>query len=265
VRVAFERVDEVVKEIRYDRVILATGFRFDASLFAPECRPELTINGRFPAQTEAWESINVPGLHFAGTITQVRDFKKSTSGFIHGFRYGVRALHRILEQRHHGVAWPSRELAPTAEAVGDAVIERVNRSSALWQVFGFLCDAVLVGSDGSVRYAEEVPVAHLEVAVAKGEFGDVESYLTTTLEYGEDHDLVNPFDVTAGRNSQQDTSGLDGRYLHPVVRWYRGGGLVAEHHVTENLENEWDSEDVHRRPLREFLRERLERVPAGEP
>ena len=265
VRVSFERVDEVVKEIRYDRVILATGFRFDASVFTPECRPELTIKDRFPAQTEAWESINVPGLHFAGTITQVRDFKKSTSGFIHGFRYGVRALHHILEQRHHGVAWPSRELEPTAEAVADAVVERVNRSSALWQVFGFLCDAVLVGSDGSVRYAEEVPVAHLEVAAAKGEFGDVESYLTTTLEYGEDHDLVNPFDVSAGRNSQQDTSGLDGRYLHPLVRWYRGGELVAEHHVTENLENEWDSEAVHRAPLREFLRPLLERAPAERP
>ena len=32
---------------------------------------------------------------------QVRDFKKSTSGFIHGFRYGVRALHRMLEQKYH--------------------------------------------------------------------------------------------------------------------------------------------------------------------
>lgn len=265
VRVSFARVDEVVKEIRYDRVILATGFRFDASLFAPECRPELTINDRFPAQTDAWESVNVPGLHFAGTITQVRDFKKSTSGFIHGFRYGVRALHRILERRDHGAAWPSRELAPTAEAVGDAVIERVNRSSALWQVFGFLCDAVLVGPDGSVRYVEEVPVAHLEVAVGQGEFGDVDSYLTTTLEYGQDHDLINPFDISAGRVSQQDTSGLDGRYLHPVVRWFRDGELVQEHHITENLENEWDNENVHRAPLREFLRARIEPAAAGRP
>lgn len=261
VRVSFERVAEVVKEIRYDRVILATGFRFDASMFAPECRPELTVNDRFPAQNSSWESTNVPGLHFAGTITQVLDFKKSTNGFIHGFRYGVRALHRILEHREHGVTWPARRLAATPEAATDAVIERVNRTSALWQLFGFLGDAILLGPDGS-RYAEEVPVTHLHEAAGDGAFGEVESYLTITLEYGEDHDRINPFDVTAGRVSQQDTAGLDGRYLHPVVRHFRAGELLAEHHITENLENEWDGEQVHRAPLREFLRGRLT-VPAG--
>jgi len=260
VRVAFERVHEVIKEIRYDRVVLATGFAFDASIFAEECRPELTINDRFPAQTAQWESVNVPGMHFAGTITQVRDFKKSTSGFIHGFRYGVRALHRILESRHHGVSWPARDLPGTPEAIADAVIDRVNHTSALWQLFAFLADVVLTGSDGSVRYLEEVPVDHLHEAVARGDFGDVASYLAITLEYGADHDLVNPFDVSAGRTSQQDTRGLDGRYLHPAVRLFRGGDQIAEHHLTENLENEWDSEAVHRAPLREFLRTHLNPV-----
>ncbi|NUT46133.1 MAG: NAD(P)-binding domain-containing protein [Saccharothrix sp.] len=263
VRVRFARVAEAVKEIRYDRVIAATGFRFDASIFAPECRPRLTIKERFPDQTEAWESVNVPDLFFAGTITQVRDFKKSTSGFIHGFRYGVRALHHILEQRYHGVPWPSRDLAPTREVVVDAVIERVNRTSALWQLFSFMSDAVLVGSDGSLRYAEEVPVAHLHEAVARGDFGDVASYLAVTLEYGADHDKVNPFDISARRPSQEDTSGLDGRYLHPVVRHYRAGELVGEHHLTENLENEWDSEAVHRAPLMAFLTEQLQPTAVG--
>jgi thioredoxin reductase len=251
VKVSFQRVNEVIKEIRYDRVILATGFRFDASIFAPECRPQLTIKSRFPDQTAAWESANVPDLFFAGTITQARDFKKSTSGFIHGFRYGVRALRRILEHRYHGVDWPSRDVAP--DAVTEAIIERVNRTSALWQLFAFMADAVLIGRDGAVRYVEEVPVAHLHEAVARGEFGDVESYLTVTLEYGADHDKVNPFDISAGRTSQQDTSGLDGRYLHPVVRRFRSGELVDEHHLTENLENEWDSEQVHKAPLAAYL------------
>ncbi|XVS61217.1 NAD(P)-binding domain-containing protein [Actinosynnema sp. CA-299493] len=265
VRVSFVRVDERVKEIRYDRVILATGFRFDASIFAPECRPQLTINDRFPDQTAAWESVNVPDLFFAGTITQARDFKKSTSGFIHGFRYGVRALHHVLEHRYHGVAWPSRDLSPTTDAVVEAVIGRVNRTSALWQLFAFMADAVLVGSDGALRYAEEVPLAHLHEAVGRGDFGDVESYLAVTLEYGEGHDRVNPFDVSAGRVSQQDTTGLDGRYLHPVVRHFRDGLLIGEHHLTENLENEWDSEDVHRAPLLAFLNARLARTAAVSP
>ncbi len=39
VSVRFARVEEVVKDIRYDRVILATGFRFDASIFDDDCGP----------------------------------------------------------------------------------------------------------------------------------------------------------------------------------------------------------------------------------
>ena len=58
----------------------------------------------------------MPGLYFAGTITQVRDFKKSTSGFIHGFRYGVRALHRILERRYHARPGRPTSWTPTPEA-----------------------------------------------------------------------------------------------------------------------------------------------------
>jgi thioredoxin reductase len=257
VAVKFLRVDEVVKEIPYDRVILATGFRFDASIFAEECRPELTIKDRFPAQTDAWESVNVPDLYFTGTITQVRDFKKSTSGFIHGFRYGVRALHRIMERRYHDRPWPRRELDPTPQAVADAVVERINRTSALWQMFGFLCDAVVVADTGAVGYHEEVPVDHLHRVVGDGAFGPADRYLTVTLEYGEDHDKVNPFDVSVSRLSQQTATGLDGRYLHPVVRLFQDGKQAAEHHLTENLENEWDSEDVHRAPLVRFLAEQL--------
>ncbi|WP_333769852.1 NAD(P)-binding domain-containing protein [Streptomyces sp. IBSBF 2435] len=257
VAVNFLRVEEVVKEIRYDRVILATGFRFDASVFAEECRPELTIKDRFPAQTDAWESVNVPDVYFAGTITQVRDFKKSTSGFIHGFRYAVRALHRILEQRYHGTPWPRRDLDGEPEAVADAVMERINRTSALWQMFGFLCDAVVVSGTGATGYYEEVPVDHLHQVAGDGAFGAADRYLTVTLEYGEDHDKLNPFDISAGRLSQQTATGLDGRYLHPVVRVFQDGKPVAEHHLTENLENEWDSADVHRAPLVRFLAAQL--------
>lgn len=288
VAVKFIRVKEIIKVISYDRVILATGFRFDASVFAEECRPELTIKDRFPAQTDAWESTNVPDLYFAGTITQVRDFKKSTSGFIHGFRYGVRALHRIMEQRYHDRPWPRRELvaAPEADArtaapethtaalpgaIADAVIERVNRSSALWQLFAFMGDAVILSggsgsagdsggsgdSAGSAGYHEEVPVDHLHQAVADGLFGPVDRYLTVTLEYGADHDKVNPFDISVTRVSQQHTGGLDSRYLHPVVRLFENGKPLAEHHITENLENEWESEEVHRAPLAAFLTQQL--------
>ncbi|MEV0826049.1 NAD(P)-binding domain-containing protein [Nonomuraea rubra] len=257
VTVAFARVNEVTKDIPYDRVILCTGFRFDSSIFAGDCRPELVIDGRFPALTPAYESVNVPGLYFAGTITQSRDFKRGTSGFIHGFRYGVRALHRIMESRHHGVPWPARELPAGPAALAAAVIERVNRTSALWQQFGLLADMIVLNGDGTARYLEELP--HDLQGPPIGDRG----HFTITLEYGPDHDQVDPFDIEVARISQSDSARAhEGHYLHPVVRHHLPGRPVAVHHITENLENEWDSPEVHVEPLRAFFAERTASVPA---
>ena len=60
--------------------------------------------------------------------------------------------------------------------------------------------------------------------------------------------------MSVARIAQSDAErSEEGRYLHPVVRHYAGGQLRAEHHVTENLENEWTDPVVHREPLRAFL------------
>ena len=82
---------------------------------------------------------------------------------------------------------------------------------------------------------------------------DYDQAFVVTLEYGPDHDQVDPFDITVARVAQ-DVVGQahDAAYLHPVVRYHRDGHLVSTHHLAENLENQWDRPDVHVRPLREF-------------
>ncbi|MBF9133207.1 NAD(P)-binding domain-containing protein [Plantactinospora sp. S1510] len=250
---SFSRADEFVKELRYDRVLACTGFRFDASIFDETCRPELVIKERFPAQTPEWESVNVSGMYFAGTLSQERDFRKSTSGFIHGFRYSVRALHRILERRYGDTPWPADKLDATPESMTDAVITRINRTSALWQQFGFLADVVTVAGPDA-RYHEEVPVDYFVQSGLRTADHDHEHAFVVTLEYGPDHDQVDPFDITVVRVAQ-DTVGRahDAAYLHPVVRYHRSGRVVATHHLAENLENRWDRPEVHVKPLAAFL------------
>lgn len=230
----------------YDRVIACTGFRFDASIFAGGCRPGLAIDDRFPAQTSAWESVNVPGLYFAGTITQVRDFKKVTSGFIHGFRYNVRALHRILESRYHGNGWPVRTIEATPEGVTSALLARINRSSALWQQFGFLSDLVVVPREGGeARYFEELPVDYIH----DGELGrDADSYILT-LEFGKVEG--DPFNIE--RHPDPDKAERS-TFLHPVVRHFSGDRLLSVHHLLENLYGEWKDGVLHAEPLLAYLR-----------
>ncbi|SFD71440.1 NAD(P)-binding domain-containing protein [Streptomyces aidingensis] len=246
----YARTTERLRELHYDRIIVCTGFRFDAGVFDETARPALVIDDRFPEQTPAYESVNVPGLYFAGTLTQQRDFKQSTSGFIHGFRYGARALHRILGARYHNAPWPARRLPAAPEAIADAIVARVNRSSGLWQQFGVLGDVVAVDGDRAV-YQEEVPLGH----VTGGGLGPAAHRFVADLEYGPHHDHVDPFDVTVARVAENDAEhAMDSTYLHPVVRHYRDGVLDGTHHLAENLENDWDIPEVHQQPLTAFVK-----------
>lgn len=246
---SYARRDKVV-QLAYDRVITCTGFRMDPSIFAADCRPELTINDRFPALTPQWESVNVPDLYFAGTLTQSRDFKKHTSAFIHGFRYGIRALAHMLDEKYHGIGWPHWTVPP--DSLADTVLARINRTSALFQQFGFLCDVVT--PDG--RYYEEVPLDHVHSSSTADSTvrsaADFADCFTVSLEYGAGHDAIDPFDVAAGRAWEADKS-HDDRYLHPVVRRRKAHRTVATLRLPEDIYNDWTDEKLYRAPLRAFL------------
>jgi thioredoxin reductase len=240
--------------IVYDRVIFCTGFGFDDSIYAEDCRPELVIKNRFPSQTSEWESTNVPGMYFAGTLTHARDYKKTTSGFIHGFRYNVRALHRMLEKKYHGKDLPSREIEPSVEGLLSAALERINRSSALWQQYGFLHDVMVVSSDGSsARYYEELPLAY----VHETELSASGHYYTLALEFGHIHG--DPFAIERKPVVEAADESV---FLHPVIRRWNGPLLVAEYHLLENLFGEWKELENHVQPLREFFAKHQE-APVG--
>lgn len=237
----------------YDQVIACTGFRFDASIFDESCRPTLVIDERLPEQTSAWESTNVPDLYFAGVLMQTRDYKKTTSAFIHGFRYNVRALSRIFEARYQGNVWPSRAVKISPEELTQAVLDRVNVSSALWQQFGFLGDLILLDFAGEeARYLEEVPVDF----VRDHDWGALRFYCTVTLEYGPEHAFHDPFTMERIARNDVDRASQS-NFLHPVIRYFERFELKAEHHVIEDLAAEW-REPEHTEPLLQFFREQIE-------
>ena len=104
----------------------------------------------------------MPNLFFVGTLMQAKDFKRSASGFIHGFRYNARTLHNILENRFYGKPLPHSTISPTPEALAGAVIARINTTSALWQQFGFLADLIEMPNDDGMRADdEELPMQYV--------------------------------------------------------------------------------------------------------
>lgn len=250
VSVRYSHAHGETEVLSYDRVIVCTGFRFDNSIFAPECRPEMVISDRFPAQTPEWESVNVPNLYFAGTIMQANDFQKHNSGFIHGFRYNVRALFRMLEKKHHERDWTAaREIEPTPEGLVEATLERLNRSSALWQQSGFLHDVILVeGNWSQARYYEEMPFSYIH----ESEIGESSHYYTITLEFGKIEG--NPFAIVRNPEPAKAEESVS---LHPVIRRWSGHQLVSEKHLLQELFGEWKKPEAHVAPLRYFFMEQL--------
>ncbi len=253
VSVTYTHANGEREDLIYDRVILCSGFRFDDSLFDSACKPDLTINDRFPAQTSEWESTNVKDLYFAGVLMHQRDYKKKQSGFIHGFRYNIRALHHILERKYHDRELPNQLVEPTPESLTKAIIKRVNQSSALWQQTGFLCDTIVLSSDGkAARYYEDVPVDY----VRDGKLAQHDRYYTLTLEFSQEIDKIQePFAID--RVHKDDAKNApQSAFIHPIVRYYFRNTLISEHHVIEDLASEW-LEDVHVEPLIEFFATQL--------
>eukprot|EP00505_MAST-04D_sp_SCG-Rhode-Island_P000136 Stramenopile-MAST_4_protein_136 len=166
----------------FDRIIFATGFRFDADarIFRDvTVRPKVDANHKFPVMDADYQSTNVPGMYFAGALSHGRDYRRGAGGFIHGFRYTARSLFHILQAKKHGPSgWPSHPMTKEEVANGTHTYRRVNEMAGPYQMFAELCD-LLVFSDGEqcrpdteldanepyARYYEEVPLSYAHTFV----------------------------------------------------------------------------------------------------
>ncbi|MEV0829645.1 NAD(P)-binding domain-containing protein [Nonomuraea rubra] len=234
----------------YDAVLRCTGFTMDTGPFGATCRPELAPNGRLPAIRPDFQSANVDGLYFAGTLMQARDFKRASSAFIDGFRYNLRTLAALLCERYDGVPLRSRELPAAAGPLTDDVLGRVNHSSALWTQFEYLADAYVI--DPAQRVAQHYEDLPEDYAVSR--FAGEDLLLTVTLRWGprDRHP-----DVFAIRRHPTPDRADECAFLHPVVRVWRHGELTAERHLLEDLQARWQDPVRHAAPLRSFLSEHL--------
>ena len=124
-------------------------------------------HGKFPAIGDWWSDPAQPNRWYAGCLMHSADFRKSAGGFIHGFRYLVRAQFRHIQAAYFGAKWPSVVYPKGGdggdggegdeEAAFDRAISRIQDSSGLYQMSDFLHDVLVFNADGSTTYYEEVP------------------------------------------------------------------------------------------------------------
>ena len=97
---------------------------------------------KYPRIRLDYQSFDYDHLYFAGTLTHSLDFRRSSGGFIHGFRYTTRALHRIFQFRYHQQKWPS--IALSWYNLPNYLIKRMNEADGIYQMFGQLVDVILI-------------------------------------------------------------------------------------------------------------------------
>lgn len=144
-----------------DDVISATGFTCPLRDL-PALGVATFGQAALPAQTTWWESASVPGIFFAGTITQAQAGLKKhgippNSGAVHGHRYNSRILARRLAETRFGRPVERPSLAP--EAVLPMLLDEATCGPELWHQKAFLARVVSVSPEAGVRDEGIVPLA----------------------------------------------------------------------------------------------------------
>jgi hypothetical protein len=207
--------------VQADDVIAATGFTTPL-LDLPQLGVATFGQSRLPAQTPFWESATVPGVYFAGTITQgSAGLKKhglpANSGAVHGHRYNGRVLARHIAASRFGVAQERPAIA--ADALVDTLVELLATGADLWHQRAYLAHVVSADPDAGIRDEGIVPLAHV-------------------LD-------------TGGPNAIILTLEADGRgSIYPVV-YARVDGEIAEHILDAHPMHDFATPE-HRRRLRDI-------------
>lgn len=145
-----------------DRVIACTGFTTPLGDL-PELGVATFHQNRLPAQTPFWESTSVPGIYFAGAITQGSiGLKKygapSNSAAVHGFRYNARVLAEHLAEVNFGVSRPRPTLAE--HDLVPYLLDEVTAAPELWNQQSYLSRVIQLDPDKGITDQGILPLAH---------------------------------------------------------------------------------------------------------
>ncbi len=186
-----------------DDVIAATGFTTPLRDLA-ELGVTTFGQSRLPAQTAFWESITVPGIYFAGTITQgakglMKHGIPSNSGAVQGYRYNARVLARHLAAKQ-GIQ-PNRPIIAADEVI-PTLLREARYAPELWHQRSYLARVISTDPDRGIVDEGILPVAHF---LDSEQFGQAAA-------------------ITLESNGRED--------LYPVV-YIRQGGKVHEGRLPE--------------------------------
>ena len=195
-----------------------------------------TFNKRFPELTSWWkdkEVISAPRKWYAGCAMHGTDYRQSAGGFIHGFRYSIRAQIRHILQEHFNGSWPVVTFESYEEAV-EYTNRRVQEAAGLYQMQDVLVDILVADADGTFSYYEEVPKWWMTDIFP----GGAEKMGFITVEFKYTNKDVWDFQTIADSSRNDRNPGI---FLHPVITLFWEGEKVpeSESHLPKDAEGTW--------------------------
>ncbi|HEX2052578.1 MAG TPA: NAD(P)-binding domain-containing protein [Actinomycetota bacterium] len=144
------RPGEMVLEV--DEAIAATGFKTPL-LDLPKLGVAVFSEGRLPAMSSLWGSVSVPGLYFAGSVTQAAPGLNkygipSNSAAVQGYRYNARVMAEHIATSHFGIPRRERPVAP--DSLVSHLLAEATRAPELWNQRSYLASVVETTDRGLV-------------------------------------------------------------------------------------------------------------------
>lgn len=199
--------------IGFHEIINCTGWTFDTSIFDTHLQPNISfISNKYPEINGKYESTNIPNLFFIGSLMHSFDYKKSSGGFIHGFRYLIDNFVKInyLNFTHLNFKNLSH--------LTSHCYKRINISSALYQMHGQLCDIFyLDDSNSQFIYYEQIPLSYLFTIHNSKIYLPNTHIFILTLEYG--NNIESDLHIIGSKPTFIGTESKS-ILLHPVLRIY---------------------------------------------
>eukprot|EP01084_Bolivina_argentea_P313209 542373_1 len=207
-----------------------------------------------------YESVNIKDLYVIGDHMQIREIinrKKSSSGFLHGFRYLIQALFHILEYKNYKVDIPyiwikGIDLNQTMEHLLQHFVMRINQASAPYQMFGIIGDiAIFNDMHTNIKYSNDIL---LDVFINKKSqiISNNVDFITWNFEYGDDFQgckVISKDRIQSGLPQHAHCSG----FLHPVFRFYHNKNMIYDFALLEDVTTDWTNPILHIHPIREWL------------
>ena len=147
-------IDSIREEFKTNVTIFCGGFSGKHGNLVNDMDPRTKY--KFPRVEAFFGAVGLPNVWYAGALMHGTDFKRSSGGFVHGFRYLVRAQARYILARDYTHSWEGARIYSLDETATVA-ISRVQNSSGLWQMQDELVDVMVPTSGAKFLYIEEVP------------------------------------------------------------------------------------------------------------